>query len=532
MKNFKAFYMLLCIVLCSCAFCFDLCHASDNTVKPQVYENALKTSVQRYVVYPYKKDKILCEPYRVSKDDWLYKIFREKGEISENDFPLFINIFKSINPGINDIDAIRPGQRILIPLKKIHKNDFKETKSGVIDVPVIEFAHVPETLQPFMERYKIKKGDTVSKLLNTVFLNKDGTLNTIGIHAFKLVNPNIKNVNIIYAGSFINIPIASICLQPWFRSSSITADIMQLKDKKARDKKKIEKISGTDKKARTIDIQKNITKSRYSLYGILKAYAAMVKGKPLQTGKFYFPGKNNQDFILDLKTTPVIELANGGKILIVPDKKTGDALSSVISVFWKDLKVLTVSGAVYNLKKHNPMFNDKYFKVNVPGNKLLRLAPGEVILPVNNESAVKKLLGLTDFHYIPDSQISLSMGDVHFNVSLGRIHKKGMADILVDFGTIYGYAIDLIKAKGFKFISFSPKRTFMASLVKLFTDLGMTITRNPVFVSTRTKEAITIHGLYVTGNVQNMLISEREMDNNIIAFLNRKKIKLLYLNKF
>ena len=30
---------------------------------------------------------ILCDPYIVKKNDWIYKLFRQKGEISQKDFP-------------------------------------------------------------------------------------------------------------------------------------------------------------------------------------------------------------------------------------------------------------------------------------------------------------------------------------------------------------------------------------------------------------------------------------------------------------
>ena len=65
---------------------------------------------------------ILCDPYVVKKDDWLYKLFRQKGEIANKDFPEFLRIFKRINPHIHDIDKIRAGQHIIIPLKKLPPN--------------------------------------------------------------------------------------------------------------------------------------------------------------------------------------------------------------------------------------------------------------------------------------------------------------------------------------------------------------------------------------------------------------------------
>jgi len=68
-----------------------------------------------YRSYVVKYDRgwdILCDAYRVQKDDWVYKIFRQKGEISSSDFREFLSIFKRLNPHIRDIDRIRPTQDI------------------------------------------------------------------------------------------------------------------------------------------------------------------------------------------------------------------------------------------------------------------------------------------------------------------------------------------------------------------------------------------------------------------------------------
>jgi len=178
----------------------------------------LKTSLKRYAVYTYKDFTILCEPYSVAENDWLYKIFRKKGEISEKDFPLFINIFKSFNPKVSNTDAIHPGQQILIPLKKIDENDYQEIEPGVVDVPVIELSSIPELVKPFITRRQIKKGDSVSELLDPVFRNPDGSLNAKGKKAFQIANPSNTNPDLIIEDSFVNIPSPSLASQPWFHS--------------------------------------------------------------------------------------------------------------------------------------------------------------------------------------------------------------------------------------------------------------------------------------------------------------------------
>jgi len=98
----------------------------------------LKTAYKTFTIGTWRGTDILCEPYKVKKNDWIYKIFRKKGKLSETDFPLFINIFKHLNPHIPDPDTIRPGQKITIPLKKLDPLDSAYQEKSKVIVPILE----------------------------------------------------------------------------------------------------------------------------------------------------------------------------------------------------------------------------------------------------------------------------------------------------------------------------------------------------------------------------------------------------------
>jgi len=240
----------------------------------------VKTSYKRYSIFKYKNEDVLCEPYIVNKDDWLYKIFRKKGEISEKDFPHFIIIFKEINPQISNIDAIEPGFHILIPLKNVVQGDYDQTLSGNVDIPVVEFSTISEdlNLKPFVQGHKIKKGETLSTLIDKDFLKKGGAISEEGLKAFQLANPNIKNINIIFEGSDIYLPDPSIKSQPWFQSLLSGKPDEKEKKEQAVQQYKIE---------------------AYKL-SQLKKYSSLIGGTLLSSGKMYFPGKNNANQVLDL----------------------------------------------------------------------------------------------------------------------------------------------------------------------------------------------------------------------------------------
>lgn len=108
----------------------------------------IKTSYKHYSIFSYQDQDILCEPYVVKKNDWLYKILRQKGEISEHNFPFFISIFKQINPHIHNIDTITTGTRILIPLKITDKHDYIVGRDGSVTIPVLPMRNAPSKQTP------------------------------------------------------------------------------------------------------------------------------------------------------------------------------------------------------------------------------------------------------------------------------------------------------------------------------------------------------------------------------------------------
>ena len=119
-----------------------------------------------YVVRCDKGRDILCDPYVVQKGDWVIKLFKQKGEISHKDFPEFLAIFKRINPHIRNIDMIRPGQHILIPLKKLKKDSLPGQSSGVVTIPFVTISNLPDFIKPLSTEHIVQKGDFISRLIS------------------------------------------------------------------------------------------------------------------------------------------------------------------------------------------------------------------------------------------------------------------------------------------------------------------------------------------------------------------------------
>ncbi|MCP4114636.1 MAG: LysM peptidoglycan-binding domain-containing protein [Desulfobacteraceae bacterium] len=489
----KAWGTLICIAICTAWFC---------PLPSLAMKQSVKTSFKRYAVYPYMDRKVLCEPYRVAKDDWLYKIFRQKGEISESDFPLFLAIFKTLNPGVSNIDNINPGQEILIPLKTVLQEDFNETVPGVVDVPIIEFSSLPEMLTTHLKQYRVQKGETVSELVDPAFLDRYGNLTEQGVRAFSLANPDVKNVNLIYEGSVLNLPSPSLISQTWFSSLF---------------RSKPDSPANTDPEPSPPPVL-----DKAEVQAGLERFAAMKQGKLIQSGKYYFPGKDGRDMVLDLESTPLIVIKDGSRLVMVRQNSRSPRLEAAMGAYWKNLTFIEMETALQTLATPTgPAHNPGKPK---PGAS----APGRI--SQDHPTAFRELLDHTGIAYISDTVISLNLGGIELDVKVEKIPRQGRADLIVELGDVYGAALDRIREQGYEILTLSPREKTRDMAMKLFPHLGIKVVEDPAFISPGEKRTVTIPGIYITGapRKQDILVAEQRLDRVTIDFLKQKQIKVLY----
>ncbi|MDY0219551.1 MAG: hypothetical protein RBR67_00235 [Desulfobacterium sp.] len=467
----------------TCTLCLGFFIAQPGLTATQ----SVKTSLKRYAVHSFGDQKVLCEPYNVAKDDWLYKIFRQKGEISEKDFPLFLAIFKSINPDISNIDAINPGQQILIPLKTIHQEDFDESVPGVVDVPVVEFATLEKKIPSRYKRHRVKVGDTVSQLIDPIFLKKDGTLTQQGIDLFLIANPGTNGVHLIQEGSVLNLPIPNqtelILAVPENNGVPFMPAPVTAKDIAA-----------------------------------LKQFTRTHRGELLENGKYYFPAKGSPDLVLDLAYTPIIRFQNGTRIIMVPDRNHYREMEKTVRVYWPGATLVDLPRA---LETVTPKAQDR------PGEK----PPGNSQkTALNHRVTAAMLVKLAGFEYESDSVIRLQMDTLDLEIKVGKILRREKPDLLVEYGDVYGFALDLIHEQGYELISLLPGETMRELAVKLFTGLGIQVVENPAFISTRTYRTITIPGVYIPCPTGKIMLVDQGLDLETEEFLHHRSISILRTN--
>ena len=458
---------------------------------------AVKTSYKQYSIFTFEDRDYLCEPYVVQKDDWLYKIFRQKGEISEKDFPFFLKIFKNINPDISNIDAILPGNNILIPLKRVNKKAYEQDSQGNVEVPVVEFSAIPEPNDPlssFISEHTIQAGDTVSELLDSVFLKKGGGVNAQGEQIFSRLNPGIKNIDLVQKGTRVKIPDPSILDQSWLESFLNQGGSFMTTSQGSPD-------FGRQIKALPIVQEHKIQQ--------LKRYASLIEGAVMNQGTMHFPGKPPlPDVELDLSRTPVIDTKDQGKILILPEENSfDDVLLQSVRSYWARLKTMEINRAIHEADSLSREQN-------------IRIA-------ASVDDVLGELIPAMGYTYLPEEKILFTVENIEMSAILGRVIFKDRADLLINPGKIFGLALDALAKQGYEVLFISPELTAREICVTFLARLGYTTWEDPPF--TRKGMVENIPGIYGVGNDKKLFISWNPLDQSSQDFLTSENIDLIQL---
>jgi hypothetical protein len=556
---------------------------------------------QKYIVRQDRGIEILCDPYIVQRNDWVFKVFKQKGEISSEDYSEFLQIFKRINPYINNPDIIRPGQHILIPLKKLAPGDLPGQSEGIVTIPFVANLDADEILSKNTVKYKVKKGDCVSNMVSQRFGECGTPLYSQGIKIFKYMNPDIKNLDTIYVGNYINLPDPSIQNQPWYQSlfdnsGNITGDADQTKH-----------TADSTPDSLLPETTNETTKNNQLFCSPLSEAASVLGAKLMDKGTYYFPTKKNNDLVLDLSLYPIIDLEWGGKIVCSFNETLSEEIKDAIKFNWEGARFISLSDddssqAIINsvfaatrkhqiqdpisfsdngitatikanwvidkpfkedetthkiciflienssekthpsichyLALHNIIVKDHLIKKSIHENPQVDEVPmthvDNDIAPINtdnNKTFVKDFVSALAFDYIEDVHVSFLYAGMQLQSTLNQISTQTGTSLLVDFGNIYGDAIQAVKNTGFNIIQIQNNDDYHSIIIKLLTALNLSFTPDPSLLVANRPEtsniSLTIPGLLTEINKTKILVSHVTLPDDVINFIKDQGIKLI-----
>jgi hypothetical protein len=294
---------------------------------------------KNYIVRYDRGWDILCEPYVVKKNDWVLKIFRQKGEIAHKDFRDFLGIFKRLNPHIKDVDMIRPGQGIDIPLRKLEHGSLTGQASGVVTIPFVTLTQVSEVIKTHSKSYEVQRGDTVSKLLASKYGRYGTRSYQEGVKLFQAANPQITNLDLIYEGQRVYLPDPAIREQSFYASMYDAQGNLResLPSCAARAPSSDRTLPAPAAAPAAPEEEKTGPQSA------LAGAAATMNGKLLAKGTYYLPRPEGKDFELDLSRHPIMEFGDGTRMIFTSDDRIMDMRKEAFQALWPNIKTVSVN---------------------------------------------------------------------------------------------------------------------------------------------------------------------------------------------
>ncbi|MBL0732302.1 MAG: hypothetical protein JJW03_05555 [Desulfosarcina sp.] len=487
---------------------------------------------------------ILCDPYVVQKHDWILKVFKQKGEISNRDFPAFLALFKKINPHIRNLDIIRPGQHILIPLKKLLPGTMPGQASGLITIPFITSVTVSELLGKHTKGYKVQRGDCISKLIAQGFGTYGSQAYKDGIKLFKQANPWVTDINRIKAGETIKMPEAAIQNESWY--SSLFDNSGKL-------------IGGFDKKTKSNTIDPGDFESKNKQdepQSPLAEAASILEAKLIDKGIYHFPEKNKKDIEFNLSRYPVLEFKDGKRVICAGEECFSESKKEAIKSHWNNIKFATFSAkssseqvfdaVLKAIEKDKPKtsfsFSDQGVEVRIRAKWIIdkpsgtgqgmnhlcifwidnidqkipdtilryllqhniiikELLRGNIEIEQTSEKEktydydenmitigstdhklfVKDFLTLIGYNYTPNVHITFPYAGVQVKAVSNLISIDTGNPLLVDYGELYGDSVGAIKKAGFDIVQIFKEDSVNLVMEKILNAIGAEYQKHPLF---------------------------------------------------
>jgi hypothetical protein len=312
-----------------------------------------------YVINRYGAWDIVCDSYTVQKDDHIWDILRRKGSIAEEDFPRFVTILKSLNPGITDVNKIYPSQKILVPLKQI---EAKERPPGSIP----RFITIPMIPDILYETHQVHSGEYLSRIVTAHLGARWDEIPKDYFQTFRRLNPRIKNMDLIYPDQIIRIPALAAPELPAAQPGPVTSEVAMADEAATPEKAMATAIPQALPAPVSVETPVPEQGTPSWQEGLAEAMKQL-GSKLLASGQCYFPEKDRGDMTLDLAAFPVIELQDGRHLLLETGKGLPKDIEEAARASWKDLVILRPDpGDPYDVvldKVFRAMFGEKVQKV-------------------------------------------------------------------------------------------------------------------------------------------------------------------------
>lgn len=307
--RYLRFQALLCLVFGIIWFCVHSSMAQEE----KTYTISLQKTAQiAQEIHKLGEKKVLAEPHRVVEGEHIWQILREKGLLVRRDLPALLSALKELNSSLQNLDLIHPGQKILIPLKIVPVKGLYTQKAQPAQVK----ASVAELKGVKLENYTVQPGDSVIKVVTGKYNIPPARLYDEYLNLVRKLNPEIKDLNKIYPGQKIRLPIYSpqVVRKPVEKPLSKKASLTEEKE----------------------------APSPY--VPALRTIFRNIGEEWVDTGQHFIPLRSGGQIDLKASSFPVIAFLSGRRVILDIYDRLPEKITKLIEASWGNYKVVHISG--------------------------------------------------------------------------------------------------------------------------------------------------------------------------------------------
>jgi hypothetical protein len=373
---------IICILVLI-LICIQPLTAQENQEKEKTYSISLvKTAEVEKEIYEVDDKKVLTRTLTIQKGDWIWKILRKEGLLKRGNLAELLSVLKKLNKSFDNLDLIMPGEKIIIPLKIAPIKGTLAMKTP----PKKEITPISELKDVDFENYTVKPDDSLLKVIRDRYNVPPDELYGKYLELAKKLNPSISDLNTIYPGQIIRLPIYA--------------------------KKPVE--PAVSPKPEKFD--ERITPLARDLSLIFSELGE----EWVQTGKHFIPLKSGGQANLDAISYPIINLRNGLTVIVDLNNKLPVKMARLIGSDWDNFrivplledddlisalnKIFRLCGYAKVFKSGEPLILKRDIELRITGNWIVipsdtrsENTPVAVVINLLEESSPKTPPGTKDY---------------------------------------------------------------------------------------------------------------------------------------
>ncbi|MBW1828612.1 MAG: LysM peptidoglycan-binding domain-containing protein, partial [Deltaproteobacteria bacterium] len=316
-KNPMVPYRFRCIFYAFCVFVPVLLCAGPSQAQEEEksYSISLTKTAEKQggtEIHEVDNRKVLTQEYTVQDGDHVWQLFRERGLLQKRNLPELLSVLKKMNKSLDNIDLIHPGQKIIIPLK------IAPVAGGPTQEETVQFADLKDI--DFRD-YTVRKDDSVIKVIKGMYRVPEDDLYKDYLQLVRKMNPDIKELDSIYPGQSIRLPVYS--------PEVIRVPIKAAKTKKPGDRPKrdVPKTAKASQKPNPIAHD-------------LAAIFIEMGEEWIQSGEHFIPLKTGGQINLKAEAFPIINLKKGHRVIVDLDSNLPPKMGRLIESSWNNYGVV------------------------------------------------------------------------------------------------------------------------------------------------------------------------------------------------